>query len=252
MNVKVYEHAAELPTLSEGSYFHSRELMELCEHTPRHKPYMVVVTDDDGTVKAHILAIERYRKSLFPPYLYTHVRILGEGSYQQDSDEQLFGMMVHALTERLQRKALYIEFSNLSHKMFGYGSLRSNGYFPVRWMSIHNSLHSRTPEERITTKLLTRIKTAQQRGITTKEVETEEEFRAFSKLLRHHNWLKPKRYIPDDHFFHLTIPRTCHRMHRNGLFQRRCIPLVFCSQAKKLCHLTPQCRHILGNHQKRT
>ena len=68
-------------------------------------------------------------------------------------------------------------------------------------MSIHNSLHSRTPEERITTKLLTRIKTAQQRGITTKEVETEEEFRAFSKLLRHHNWLKPKRYIPDDHFF---------------------------------------------------
>jgi hypothetical protein len=124
------------------------------------------------------------------------VRILGEGSYQQDSDEQLFGMMVHALTERLQRKALYIEFSNLSHKMFGYGSLRSNGYFPVRWMSIHNSLHSRTPEERITTKLLTRIKTAQQRGITTKEVETEEEFRAFSKLLRHHNWLKPKGISP--------------------------------------------------------
>ena len=201
MNVKVYEHAADLPTLSEGSYFHSRELMELCEHTPRHKPYMVVVTNEDGTVTAHMLAIERYRKSLFPPYLYTHVRILGEGSYQQDSDEQLFGMMVHALTERLQRKTLYIEFSNLSHKMFGYGSLRSNGYFPVRWMSIHNSLHSRTPEERITTKQLARIKTAQQRGITTKEVETEKEFQAFSKLLRHHNWLKPRRYIPDDHFF---------------------------------------------------
>ena len=95
MNVKVYEHAAELPTLSEGSYFHSRELMELCEHTPRHKPYMVVVTNEDGTVAAHMLAIERYRKSLFPPYLYTHVRILGEGSYQQDYSNSMKNLFVN-------------------------------------------------------------------------------------------------------------------------------------------------------------
>ena len=32
-------------------------------------------------------------------------------------------------------------------------------------------------------------------------VSTEEDFKAFSKLLRHHNILKPKRYIPDDIFF---------------------------------------------------
>lgn len=201
MKAIVYEHAKELPALPEGNYFHSPELMELCEQTPRHRPYMVVATGDDGQVAAYLLAVERYRRSWFPPYLYTHVRVMGEGVYRQGADDKLFDLMVKALTERLHNRALHIEFSNLSQKMFGYGSLRSTGYFPVRWMSIHNSLHSRTPEERISPKQLTRIQNAQKRGATTKTVETEEEFRAFSRLMRQHNWLKPRRYIPDDHFF---------------------------------------------------
>lgn len=201
MKAYVYEYSSALPPLKEGSYFHSPELMELCEHTPRHKPYMVVATDDEGHHVAHMLAIERYRRSWLPPYLYTHVRVLGEGVYQQGPDNEVFELMVKELTERLQNKVLYIEFSHMSQKMFGYGSLRSAGFFPVKWMNIHNSLHSRTPEERISTKLLARIKIAQERGATTKEVETEDEFRTFSKLLRRHNWLKPRRYLPDDEFF---------------------------------------------------
>ena len=201
MKVTVYEHTTELPPLIKGSFFHSKQLMELCENTPRHRPYMTVVTDDNGNDMAHLLAIERNRRSWLPPYLYTHVRILGEGVYAKDADERLFNMMLTVLTEHLQNRVLYIEFSNFSQKMFGYGSLRSADYFPVKWMNIHNSLHSRTPEERIFPKQFTRIQNAQQRGITTKTVETEEEFKAFSKLLRHHNWLKPRRYIPDDHFF---------------------------------------------------
>ncbi len=46
MKVTIHTDTATLPQLPEGSYFHSRELMELCLRTPRHKPYMVVVTDD--------------------------------------------------------------------------------------------------------------------------------------------------------------------------------------------------------------
>ena len=58
MKVTIHTDTATLPTLPEGSYFHSRELMELCLRTPRHKPYMVVVTDDDGEVVAHTAAIQ--------------------------------------------------------------------------------------------------------------------------------------------------------------------------------------------------
>lgn len=202
MKAFVFEHSATLPALNDGSFFHSTKLMELYEHTPRHRPYMAVLTDDEGHEVAHLLAVSRYRRSLFPPYLYIHVSIIGQGVYQQEPDEQQFGIMVKALKERLQNKVLYIEFSNLSHKMFGYEALRNEGFFPVRWMSVHNSLHSRTPEDRITAKQLTRIKNAQRRGATTKMVETEEEFKAFSKLMRQHSWLKPRRYIPDNTFFH--------------------------------------------------
>jgi hypothetical protein len=201
MKVFVFEHTSALPTLSTGSFFHSKELMELYELTPRHKPYMAVVTDDNGQEVAHLLAVTRYKRSLFPPYLYTHIRVIGEGVYLKEPSEQIFSLMVGALKERLQNKVLYMEFSNLSQKMFGYESLRSEGFFPVRWMSVHNSLHSRTPEERISDKLLKRIKNAQQRGATTTTVKTDEDFKAFSKLMRQHNWLKPRRFIPSDYFF---------------------------------------------------
>jgi len=204
MRTTIYNHAADVPQLPEGNYFHSVDLMALCERTPRHKPFMVVVTsdDDDSRVLAHMLAVERYKSAWLPPYIYTHVQVLGVGVYAAvQPDEQLFSLMVSAVTRQLQNRVLYLEFSNLPHKMFGYKVLRREGYFPVRWMNIHNSLHSRTPEERITGRQLRRVDYAAERGVTTKMVETDEEFRAFSKLLRRHNWLKPRRYIPANEFF---------------------------------------------------
>ena len=189
MKVTVYEHAVDVPAFPEGSYFHSIALMELCERTPRHKPYMAVVTQDDGTIVAHMLTIVRYRHSWLPPYLYSHVRVMGDGEYHMEGidRQEVFGMMAKAITSRFQWRVLYMEFSHMSEKMFGYRQLRRLGYFPVRWMNVHNSLHSHTPEERISERLLHRIERAMERGATTKVVETEEEFKAFSKLLRHHN-----------------------------------------------------------------
>lgn len=202
MKVTIYEETALLPELPpETGYFHSRELMELCEATPRQRPFMAVVSDDQGETQACLLAVERSRRSWFPPYLYRHVRILGEGAYRQQPDNMLFSMMIDALTRRLGHRTLYMEVSNIHQKMFGYAPLRAAGYFPVRWMSVHNSLHSKTPEERISDRMLKRINRAIMHGVTTKTVETEEEFKAFMKLLRHHHWLKPRRYVPTDHFF---------------------------------------------------
>jgi hypothetical protein len=203
MKVTIYQHTDILPELTTGNFFHSREFMAVCEQTPRLKPYMAVVTGDDGSVVAHLLAIMRIRGSWFPPYLYTHVRIYGNNG----SSAAYFDMMLKALTRLLQKRTLYIEISDLREKMFGYRELRHHGYFPVRWMNIHNSLHSRTPEERITEQQLQHIVHAQERGAITKPVETIEEFEAFSKLLRQHHWFKPKRYIPHDTFFREMMQR---------------------------------------------
>lgn len=208
MKVAIYTDTATLPSLPTGGYFHSRELMELCLCTPHHKPYMAVVVDDDGQAIANLLAIERYRYPWLPALLHRQVRILGEGSYRTMPDDanipsrnMLFSMMLDALTRKLYNRSMYIEVSHLSQKMFGYAPLRATGFFPVRWMSVHNSLHSKTPEERITQRQLERVTTAIQRGIETHEVSSDDDFLAFSRLMRRHYWLKVRRYLPDNAFF---------------------------------------------------
>jgi hypothetical protein len=208
LKVHIYSKGDLLPEMTCRNYFHSAALFHICEQTPRLRPYMVVVKRKDGTTVSHMLAMIRYRSSLFPPYLYMHCRVYGEGEYEECEEydgqqDELFGMMLESLTHKLQQWTLYIEVSELSSKMFGYRRFRQQKFFPVHWMQIHNSLHSRAPQERISEKMMQRIEQAQGRGARTKEVETEEEFRQFMRLLRSHHWLKPKRYIPDDKLFYL-------------------------------------------------
>ena len=191
--VRIVTTPKDLPALNNQNFFHSRQLFEIAKQTPRQRPYMVVVESADGRVMAHMLGIVRYRSSWFPPYIYMHCRVLGEGvySYSHDgyADSQLFGMMLDALRSKLNNRVLYIEISNLSHKMFGYRELKQRQFFPVHWMSIHNSLHSHTPEERITSRLQKHIDNAYAKGVVTDEVKDEADFRSFMKLLKHHHWL---------------------------------------------------------------
>lgn len=202
LTTTIYRKLEELPPLDDTNFFHSRRLFQICKESPRQKPYMVVVVDESGEVMSHLLGIVRYRTFLFP--LLIHCRIMGEGVYYHDEQyprDQLFGMMLEAFTHLLNKRTTYIEVSHLSQKMTGYRQLKQQQYFPVNWMSIHNSLHSHAPEERIGEKLQKRIDNARAKGVTTNAVQTEEDFTAFSKLLRKHNFFKPKRYIPDDQFF---------------------------------------------------
>ena len=203
LTTTIYRETEELPKLEDENFFHSRKLFEICRVAPRQKPYMVVVSDAEGRVVSHLLGVVRYRTFLFPPFLLIHCRVLGEGVYTDNAypQDQLFGEMLSALTQRLSNRTMYIEVSNLSQKMTGYRQLRQQGYYPVNWMSIHNSLHSHAPEERITEKLQKRINHAREKGVATNVVSTENDFKEFSRLLRQHNLLKVKRYIPDDAFF---------------------------------------------------
>ena len=205
----IYTKTEGMPKLQEGSFFHSRELMEICEAAPRQRAYMVVVTNESGQELSHMLGIVRYRTLLLPPFLLIHCRILGEGVYSNEAQkDELLGEMLGALTRKLDNRVLFIEVSNMSQKMMGYKQLRQAGYYPINWMSIHNSLHSHAPEERITEKLQRRIDNAHQRGAKTEIVSTEEDFKAFQKLLRKHHILKPKRYIPDEIFFRKVMEGT--------------------------------------------
>ncbi len=221
---RIYKKSEELPAIAESNFFHSRKLFDLYEQTPGMKPYMVVAYADSCTdeperdnkdsspiVIGHMLAVVGYRHTLIPPFIYKYCLILGEGCYPQASTStpesqtpqrtKVFSQMLDKLLKEISTWVGFIEFSNIGSKMFGYKEFREKGFFPVRWLSIRNSLHSRLPEERISEKMKQKIERAYKRGITTEEISSPGDIDAFYRLLKQHNILKLKRHIPDKKFF---------------------------------------------------
>lgn len=186
--------------MSCDNFFHSPELFHIVEHSPGQAPFMVVATDSQGQVVGHLLAILRRRVSLVPPYLFTHCRVYGEGEYSDENHKtEIFGLMLRALNRKLRRKlCFYTEFSDLSRKMFGYGIFRKNGYFPIRWQEVHNSLHSLPPTERLSPRMQRRIQKAYAAGVETHEAKTDEEVHEFYKLLHGFYRFKMRRVLPPE------------------------------------------------------
>ncbi|MDY3847957.1 MAG: GNAT family N-acetyltransferase [Prevotella sp.] len=216
-NIDILTKSEDLPDILQEDFFHSNRLFLIYEQTPRLKPYMVTAKDEEGKVVACMLAVVRARSTWIPPFIYWHCRIFGEGDYSKllskADKEEIFGCMISAITKKMGLMVFYIEMSNLTNKMFGYKWFRRCGYIPVPWMSIHNSLHSKSPEERISHKLSLRLTKSAQKGVRTEEIKSDDDIRQFIRLLHKHNLLKPKRYIPADRFFH-EVAKTdnCHML----------------------------------------
>lgn len=196
--VTVVTRGEELPPLSEGNFFHSSELFRLVERSPGNTPYMAIASDRGGRVVGQLLVVTRRRGAWIPPYLYTHAHAYGEGEYAPEVNaEQVFGLLLDKVTLVLRRRlCLYIEFSDLSHKMFGYRYFRREGYYPMLWQEIHNSLHSMPPCQRLSRPMLKRLERLERRGITTHEVESPEDLHDFYHVMRRYYRLKIRRYLP--------------------------------------------------------
>ncbi len=201
INIKIFTKSKDLPEMTCKNFFHSKELFSIIENTPRLTPYMVVAYDSSMHVLAHLLAHLCNRSSLFPLYFYVHGRVYGIGDYEKGIEnqdkEEIFGMMLNQLTRRFRRHlCLYVEFSDITPKMFGYRFFRNNEYFPVPWQEIHNSLHNKAPKERLSEKQLRRIEKLEHLGVQSKSITTEEEFKHFYKLLHSFYQVKFSRFIP--------------------------------------------------------
>ncbi len=198
--VKVYTTGDELPQLPHANFFHSPELYHIISRTSGQKPFMAVATDERGCVVGHLLAIVRGRISLFPPFYYVQGRIYGEGEYAAGAPvEDVFRPLITAVTQRLRKRLCFItELSNLSRKMFGYNALRENHYFPIGWQEVHESLHSKSPEERITPRALEHINHAYSRGVETRQAASEDEVRELYRMLHKVYRFRPQRFPPTE------------------------------------------------------
>ena len=213
VSIKLISRESDLPYFESHNFFHSVEFFRMLEATPRLEPCMAVAEDGQGNVVAHMLTTIFYHRTLLPPAVYSHGRVYGEGEYTCDADkESIFRLFLEHITRRFDHHlCLYIEFSNLSSKMFGYENFRKCGYFPVQWQEIHNSLHSMEPDARLTSKTQARIAEARRHGVTSHlAAPGSKELRQAVKLIKSHFMLKPRRTIPSHELFEkLATSNSC-------------------------------------------
>lgn len=204
-DIHIYTKSEELPSLLGGDFFHSQELFLQTEKVPGSTPYMVVVKSRKGEVVAQMLAITRRRGSWIPPYIYTHAHVNGIGVYKDISESsRMFQMMLERLTRYLDQKlCLFIEFAGIRKKMFGYRYFRKEGYIPIPWQEVHNSLHSLPPDQRLSLKHLSKIQKLEEKGVSCKIAESEEEIAEFYHLLKNQNQFNFRRHIPAEEYFQM-------------------------------------------------
>ena len=194
----IYTRGDTLPSMDDGNFFHSPELFHIVERTPGQRPCMAVATDEQGRVVGHILVF--LLRASWMPLLYWQAHAYGEGDYAEDvNSEEVFGLLLEALVRRLRRRlCFFIEFSDISRKMFGYKYFRAQGFFPIPWQEIHNSLHSMDPHDRLQPKMLKKIGHIYQQGVVTREVTTEEDLDRFVHLVRGFYRWKVHRVVPPE------------------------------------------------------
>lgn len=194
----IYTRGDTLPTMDGGNFYHSPELFHIVERTPGQRPCMAVATDGQGRVVGHILVF--LLRASWMPLLYWQAHAYGEGDYAEDvNSEEVFGLLLEALVRRLRRRlCFFIEFSDISRKMFGYKYFRAQGFFPIPWQEIHNSLHSMDPHDRLQPKMLKKIGNIYQQGVVTREVTTEEDLDRFVHLVRGFYRWKVHRVVPPE------------------------------------------------------
>lgn len=203
IRLMTYRSGSTLPPLPGQQFPHSSALFSVYEQTPGYAPVLIVASVDEKPV-AKLLAVVRRSVRWFPPSFIHRCEVYGNGEYFDETlpQDELFGQMLHHLTDEVLKDCFLIEFRNLSTALFAYKHFRRNGYFPVNWLRVYNSLHSLPPEERIEPRRKRQIERAMQAGAVTKMAETEEEMNAFLRML-HRNYLsKLRKHFPDFELFH--------------------------------------------------
>ena len=204
IRLMTYRNGSAIPTLPEQSLSNLSELFQVYGQTPGYTPILVVASIDETPI-AKLQAVIRRSVRIFPPSLIKRCEIFGIGEYFNDtySQEELFGLMLEHLTNEVLKDCFLIEFRNLPTALFGYKHFRRNGYFPINWIRVYNSLHNLSPEERLESKRKRQINRSFKYGVTLQEAQTEEDKKTFLQLLKLHYSSKLRKHFPDTKLFQL-------------------------------------------------
>lgn len=200
--VRIYQHSSDIPAeVSGNNLFHSKELFTICERTSGYKPLLFVAWRNERPI-GKLLGIIRKSVRNFPPSIIKRCEVYGTGEYATgEHEESLFKLLLDELTRTALNQCFLIEFRNLSNPLFAYKHFRENGYFPINWLRIHNSLHSKSPMKRMSPSRRRQIKRALADGVSIHIAQTHEEIQQFFHLIKKYYASKVRKHLPDVHFF---------------------------------------------------
>ncbi len=187
----------ELPQIDGNSIFHSNELFKVFEQTKGYKPIMIVAKDGDKYV-ARLMGTIRRSVRFFPPSIIKRCEVYGSGEYFDNSydKEEIFAMLLEELTQQAKKRSFLIEFRNLENPLLGYNAFKKNNYFAINWLRVYNSLHSKSPEERVSSSKRRQLIRAIRSGVKIEITQNEEDIKTFSKMLKNNYSSKIRKHFP--------------------------------------------------------
>lgn len=200
IQVNIYEQSKDIPNLPGTNVFHSTELFQILEQTPGYRPVLLVAWEGNKAV-GKLLCITRRNARITGLCNKTYAYGTGEYFHSAVKDETIFGKFLSYLTVRFQDDSFFLEFRNLEQSLFGYKYFRQNGYFPVRWLRVRNSIHHTALDKWASPSRKRQIARGLKNGAQMDVVNNRKDLEEFFAMLRKYYASKIHRFLPDLRFF---------------------------------------------------
>lgn len=249
IQVNIYEQSKDIPDLPGTNVFHSTELFQILEQTPGYRPVLLVAWEGNKAV-GKLLCITRRNARITGLCNKTYAYGTGEYFHSAVKDETIFGKFLSYLTVRFQDDSFFLEFRNLEQSLFGYKYFRQNGYFPVRWLRVRNSIHHTALDKWASPSRKRQIARGLKNGAQMDVVNNRKDLEEFFAMLRKYYASKIHRFLPDLRFFisllehptrdklgQIFVIRYKKQNHRRlclPFFARHCLLTILCRNAEKL------------------
>ena len=197
IRLTTYEHAKDIPELPGTNVFHSTDLFRILEQTPGYRP---VLFEGDKPI-GKLLCITRRNFRLLGFTEKTYVYGVGEYFNTERKREEIFNELLTYFTTLYKEGSFLLEFRNLEEPLFGYRYFRQNGYFPVRWLRVRNSIHHEQLDKWMSASRKRQIARGLKNGASIEIASSLEDIRAFFMMLKKYYSPKVHRYLPDFHLF---------------------------------------------------
>ena len=162
---------------------------------------MLLVAFEGDKPIGKLLCITRRNFRLLGFTEKTYVYGVGEYFNTERKREEIFNELLTYFTTLYKEGSFLLEFRNLEEPLFGYRYFRQNGYFPVRWLRVRNSIHHEQLDKWMSASRKRQIARGLKNGASIEIASSLEDIRAFFMMLKKYYSPKVHRYLPDFHLF---------------------------------------------------